>query len=137
MLHRFSPLLLVLLLSLTVAARADAAPPTQPDSPVPVATPSATVAVDRTLAKLNALEDQLEAMTVKLDAATTKLDALTAKTHNIWETTHYTKGYIQNGIPTIFQMVDKTCNVVADVRTTLDYHAYGGPSQIPEIFKCP
>ena len=39
-------------------------------------------------------------MTTKLNAATAKLDALTTKTHDIWQTTHFTKGYLQNGIPT-------------------------------------
>ena len=68
-----------------------------------------TVAVDPVLAKLNTLEDQLEAMTTKLNAATAKLDALTTKTHDVWQTTHFTKGYLQNGIPTIFDMIERTC----------------------------
>ena len=72
-----------------------------------------TVAIDPVLAKLNTLEDQLDAMTTKLNAATAKLDALTTKTHDIWQTTHFTKGYLQNGIPTIFDMIERTCWVAS------------------------
>ena len=62
-------------------------------------------------------------MTAKLNAATTKLDALTTKTHNIWETTHYTKGYIQNGIRTIFDLIEGPAGSPSDGRSAARYAA--------------
>ena len=96
----------------------------------------ATVAVDPVLAKLNTLQDQLDAMTTKLNATTAKLDALTTKTHNIWETTHYTKGYLQNGIPTIFDMIFDTCWVASEARSAARYAAYGNPDVQTTLHSC-
>ena len=136
MLHRFSPLLLMLLLSLTVATRADAAPPTQTNTPTQTTPADPTVAVDRVLVKLNALEDQLDAMTVKLDAATAKLDALTLKTKDVWETTHYTKGYLQGAVPTIFDLLELNCGMTGETRDLAAYAAYS-THLYAHIYNCP
>ena len=104
----------------------------------PGTTPApATVAVDPVLAKLNTLEDQLEAMTTKLNVATAKLDALTTKTHDVWQTTHFTKGYLQGGIPTIFDMIERTCWVASEGRSAARYAAYGNPEVSTHVMPCP
>jgi hypothetical protein len=101
-------------------------------TPVPL-----TVAIDPVLAKLNTLEDQLEVMTTKLNAATVKLDALTTKTHDVWQTTHFTKGYLQNGIPTIFDMIERTCWVASEGRSHAFSAAYGNPDVQVTPIPCP
>lgn len=149
MLHRFTSLplvLAVLALSLVFAGAAVAAgtPPTQTEAGTPATPVSLTVAVDKVMVKLNALEDQLDAMTLKLDATTAtldattaKLDALTLKTKVVYDTVLYSKGYLQGGLPTIMQMIDQTCNVADDARLTAEYAAWGHPSQVINPFQCP
>ena len=89
------------------------------------------------LTKLNALEDQLDAMTAKLNATTTKLDALTLKTKDVWETTHYTKGYVQNGIQNLMDMGYNTCWIATEARGAAEYAAWSQASNVVHPWHCP
>jgi hypothetical protein len=72
----------------------------------------------------------------QLDVATAKLDALTTKTHDVWQTTHFTKGYLQNGIPTIFDMIYDTCWIASEARSAARYAAYGNPAVQTTVHPC-
>jgi hypothetical protein len=89
------------------------------------------------LAKLNTLKDQLDAMTVKLDATTAKLDALTLKTKDLWETTHYTKGYLQGSIPELLATTHQTCWIAWDARQLTSDILYSNTKPIQTMFPCP
>ena len=101
------------------------------------------IQVDKVLTKLNALEDKLDAstiklkaLTVKLDETTAKLDALTLKTKNIYDTVHYTKGYVQGGFTGVQEQLRRTCGVADEGRdlaayAALDSWVYAASSPAP------
>ena len=142
----FSPFLLgvsVLIVSAGVAGSAVAGTTTggttgttTPQQPVLVATP------DPVLTKLNQIQADLDSAMTKLTAVTAKLDALTvkhntlkAKIDDIYDITHYTKGYVQGGIPGLQEHLRRTCGVASEAR---DYAAWNGsPHAYPRIYTCP
>ena len=91
------------------------------------------------LAKLNTLEDQLDAMTAKYapTASTAKLDALTTETHDVWRTTHFTKGWRPGRHPDDLRLICGHVWVAHEARSAARYAAYGNPDVQTILHPCP